>query len=56
MRHRAALQVPAVGLTSVVALGLWLGCAGTEAASQTAGQTVFSLHSVPDALARLQTM
>jgi hypothetical protein len=52
MRHRAALQLPAVSLTHAVAiaLALWLWSFGAEAGSQTGAPTVFSLHSVPDGL------
>ena len=49
MRLRAALQLPAVSLTSAVALGLWLWSFGAEAGSQT-GTATLSLHSVPDGL------
>ena len=50
MRHRTALHLPAVSLTSAVALTLWLWSFGAEAGSQTGAPTVFSLRSVPDGL------
>ena len=50
MRHRAALQLPAVCLTCAVALALWPWSFGAEAGSQTGTGAVLSLHSIPDGL------
>ena len=50
MRHRTALHLPAVSLTSAVALTLWLWSVGAQAGSQTSAAAVFSLRSVPDGL------
>jgi hypothetical protein len=50
MRHRTALDLPAVSLTYAVAFALWLWSFGAEAGSQAGAPSVFSLHSVPDGL------
>ena len=50
MRHRLALHLPAVSLTSAVVFALGLWSFGAEAGSHTGAPAVFSLHSVPEGL------